>query len=269
MKKRLLILSLIASIYNTNGQNKIWDFGGDATYTSAAQIAMWPVAAYNAAEGTTVVKDGLTLVGDNSGDKFGQIENSGGKTWDAGTPDEYTAINRFKFNGGSDPVDFMPSISYLSFPVTGPVDVKVWFRSGSSSANRTLYISDGTSLINSFDAIVDNTDPETIIGNYTGTGGTIYIYTSNSFNLYKIEVKESNLGIRLNEAIKTNVKAMGNKVYVSEVDTDTEISIYSITGALIKKIQTNKDVNFMMKSGLWIVKVKTDKGIKSLKLATE
>ncbi|MGY5354664.1 T9SS type A sorting domain-containing protein [Wenyingzhuangia sp. IMCC45467] len=269
MKKRLLILLLVAGICNTNGQNKVWDFGGDAAYTSASQIAMWPVAAYNAAEGATVVKDGLTLVGDSSGDKFGQIENSGGKTWDAGTADEYVAVNRFKFNGGSGPVDFMPSYSYLSFPVTGPVEVKVWFRSGSSSADRTLYISDGTSLINSFDAIVDNTDAETIIGNYTGTGGTIYIYTSNSFNLYKIEVKESSLGIRLNEAIKTNVKSIGNQVYVSEVEVDTEISIYTITGALVKKIDTNKDVVFTMKSGLWIVKVKTDKGMKSLKLVTE
>ena len=269
MKKKLLILLLVTSFCNINGQNKIWDFGGDVNYTSATQIAMWPVEAYNAAEGATVVKDGLTLVGDSSGDQFGQIENSGGKTWDAGTDDEYKAINRFKFNGGSAPVDFMPSYSYLSFPVTGPVDVKVWFRSGSSSANRTLYISDGTILLNSFDAVVDNTDPETITASYTGTGGTIYIYTSNSFNLYKIEVKESTLGLEFNDVIKTNVKAVDNQVYISEVDMDTEVNIYSVTGALVKKIQTGKDVDFTMKSGLWIVEVKTDKGIKSLKLVIE
>ena len=99
MKTKLLFLSLlmVAFTVTTNAQTKVWDFGGDPTYTSAAQIALWPIVAFSAAENTTVVKDNLSLVGDNSGDKFGKIENAGGKTWDAGTSDEYTAINRFKF----------------------------------------------------------------------------------------------------------------------------------------------------------------------------
>lgn len=273
MKKKLLFLTLliVASIATTNAQTKIWDFGGDAAYTSAEQLAMWPEVAFSAAEGETVVKDGLTLVGDSSGDKFGKIENAGGKTWDAGTADEYKAINRFKFNGGSGAVGAMPSYSYLSFPVNGPVDVKIWFRSGSSSAERTLYISDGTTVINSFDAIVDNTDPETITASYTGTGGTIYIYDSNSFNLYKIEVTEAATASTndFNGAIKTELKAFGGKIHASNVDTATEINIYSITGALVKQIKTSSNIDFDMKPGLWLAKIKTDKGIKSLKLLTQ
>ena len=274
MKKKLLILTflLVASIATTNAQNKVWDFGGDPDYTSAEQIAMWPVVAFSAGEGLTVEKDGLFLVGDNDGDKFGKIENSGGKTWDEGTEDEYTAINRFKFEGGSSPDEnnLNPQQSYLFFPVSGPVTVKVWFRSGSSSADRTLFISDETSVLNSFDAIVDNTDPETITANYTGSGGNIYIYDSNSFNLYKIEVKEAATAStnNFNESIKTDVKAIGNRIYVSNVDTATEINIYSITGALVKQVKTNKNTDFMMKAGLWIAKIKTAKGEKSLKLLT-
>jgi hypothetical protein len=274
MKQKLLFLTLllVASIATTNAQTKVWDFGGDPNYTSAAQIALWPIAAFNAGEGLTVVKDGLSLVGDSSGDKFGKIENSGGKTWDAGTADEYTAVNRFKFDGGSGAIDAMPSFSYLSFPVSGAVDVKVWFRSGSSSADRTLYISDGTTVINSFDAIVDNTDATTITANYTGTGGRIYIYDSNSFNLYKIEVTGVGADVlavnKFNNVINTTVKAIGNKIFVSNVDTNTEINIYSITGALVKQINTNKNTDFELKAGLWIAKIKTDKGEKSLKLIT-
>ena len=148
--------------------------------------------------------------------------------------------------------------------------VKVWFRSGSSSADRTLFISDETSVLNSFDSIVDNTDPETITANYTGSGGNIYIYDSNSFNLYKIEVKEAATAStnNFNESIKTDVKAIGNRIYVSNVDTATEINIYSITGALVKQVKTNKNTDFMMKAGLWIAKIKTAKGEKSLKLLT-
>lgn len=276
MRQKLLFLTLllVANVATTNAQTKIWDFGGDPSYTSAAQIAMWPIVAFNAAEGTTVEKDNLFLVGDSSGDKFGKIENSGGKTWDAGTADEYTAVNRFKFDGGSSPDEngLNPTESHLYFPVSGPVTIKVWFRSGSSSADRTLYISDNTTILNSFDAIVDNTDATTMTANYTGTGGNIYIYDSNSFNLYKIEVTGAGADVlavhKFNDVINTTVKAMGNRVYVSNVDTNTEINIYSITGALVRKINTNKNTDFEMKTGLWIAKIKTDKGEKSLKLIT-
>jgi hypothetical protein len=276
MKTKLLFLTLliVAITATNNAQDKVWDFGGDPNYTSAAQIAMWPIVDFSAGLGETVIKDGLTIVGDTGNADFGTIENSGGKTWDAGTADEYKAINRFKFNGGSNPDEngLNPAHSYLSIPVTGAVDIKVWFRSGSNSAKRTLYISDGTtSILNSFDAIVDNTDAATITANYTGTGGNIFIYASNSFNLYKIQVSTATAAStkNFNADIKANAKAIGNKIYISNVEKNTEISIYSITGALVKKINTNKDTDFTMKTGVWIAKIKTDKGIKSLKLLTE
>lgn len=275
MKQKLLLIILSVLIFGTlSAQTKVWDFGGDPNYTSADQIALWPVAAFNAAEGTTTEKDKLFLVGDSSGDKFGQIENAGGKTWDAGTSDEYTAINRFKFNGGSDPVDALPSHSYMYFPVTGAVDVKIWFRSGSSSADRTLYISDGTTVLNSFDAIVDDTEPETITASYAGTGGNIYIYDSNSFNLYKIVVTgpgAADLVLGVNDrlsAVSTDIKAIGSKIYVSNVRTSTEINIYNITGALVKSFKTNEDMDFTFRQGLYIATVKTDEGQKSVKLLT-
>lgn len=276
MKQKLLFIVLPMLLFTATlqAQTKIWDFGGDPGSTSAEQIAMWPIAAFNAAEGTTVVKDKLVLHGDSSGDKFGQIENSGGKTWDAGTADEYTAVNRFKFNGGSSPNANLPSYSFLSFPVVGAVDVKIWFRSGSSSADRTLYVSDGTNLITSFDAIVNNTDPETMTASYTGGAGTIYIYTSNSFNLYKIVVSGPGavdlvLGVDdVSSPVSTNIKAIGNRVFVSNVKTKTEINIYSITGALVKSLSTNVDTDIDFKAGLYIATIKTIEGQKSVKLLT-
>ena len=276
MKKKLLLITLpiLLLTLTVQAQTKIWDFGGDSNYTSSEQIALWPIVDFNAAEGQTVEKDNLFLVGDSSGDKFGQIENSGGKTWDEGTADEYTAINRFKFNGGSSPVGFMPSFSYLYFPVTGAVDIKVWFRSGSSSADRTLYISDGTELLSSFDAIVDNTDPETLVASYTGAGGNIYIYDSNSFNLYKIEVTgpgAADLLLSNNDVaslVSTNLKAIGNRIYVSNVKSSTDIKIYSITGALVKSLSTNNNMEFDFKSGLYIATIETFEGKKSVKILT-
>ncbi len=272
-KLLLLILPMLLFVATVQAQTKVWDFGGDATYTSPEQIALWPVVAFNAAEGVTTEKDNLFMVGDSSGDKFGQIENSGGATWDAGTADEYAAINRFKFNGGSNPVDFLPTYSYAYFTVSGPVEVKVWFRSGSGDdTERILYISDGTTLLNSFQA-AGNSDPETITASYTGTGGNIYIYDSNSFNLYKIEVTgagAATLGVSDSKlAFETSVKAINDRIYISNVTSKTKVSIYSITGALVKTVHTNNDLDFSFNSGLYFATITTSEGENSVKLLVQ
>lgn len=66
--------------------------------------------------------------------------------------------------------------------------------------------------------------------------------------------------------VSSNVRAIGNKVYVSDVKSPTEINIYSLSGALVKTIKTNTDRNFTFKTGLWIVTVKTFEGTKAVKL---
>jgi hypothetical protein len=66
--------------------------------------------------------------------------------------------------------------------------------------------------------------------------------------------------------VSTNVQAAGNRIYVSNVKSTSEINIYSITGALVKSFKTNEDTNFSFKSGLWIATVKTFEGQKSVKL---
>ncbi|MFI1773441.1 hypothetical protein [Thalassobellus citreus] len=69
--------------------------------------------------------------------------------------------------------------------------------------------------------------------------------------------------------VSTNVKSYGNRVYVSNVKSATEVNIYSITGALVKSLKTNEDTNFAFKSGLWIATVKTIEGQKSVKFITK
>ncbi|WNH10212.1 T9SS type A sorting domain-containing protein [Thalassobellus suaedae] len=68
--------------------------------------------------------------------------------------------------------------------------------------------------------------------------------------------------------VSTNVRAIGNRVYVSNVKSKTEINIYSISGALVKSIKTNENTNFEFKSGLWIATVKTFEGQKAVKFIT-
>lgn len=70
---------------------------------------------------------------------------------------------------------------------------------------------------------------------------------------------------KLDSSIATNVKAIGNRVYVSNVISSTEVNIYSLTGALVKTIKTKEDTDFAFRSGLWIATIKTAEGTKSVK----
>jgi hypothetical protein len=66
--------------------------------------------------------------------------------------------------------------------------------------------------------------------------------------------------------VTTNVQAIGDRIYVSNVKSNTDVKIYSITGALVKAFKTNSDMDFTFISGLYIATVKTFEGQKSVKL---
>ncbi|MFI1743895.1 T9SS type A sorting domain-containing protein [Thalassobellus sediminis] len=69
--------------------------------------------------------------------------------------------------------------------------------------------------------------------------------------------------------VSSNIKAIGSRVYLSNVKSKTEVNIYSISGALVKTFKTNEDTNFEFKSGLWIATVKTFEGEKAVKFITK
>ncbi|MEL0456479.1 T9SS type A sorting domain-containing protein [Flavobacteriaceae bacterium SZ-1-7] len=77
------------------------------------------------------------------------------------------------------------------------------------------------------------------------------------------------VGDELSSSISTDVKAVGNRIYVSNVTSATQVNIYSITGALVKSIKTNEDTDFSFRSGLWIATIKTAEGSKSVKFITK
>ncbi len=62
------------------------------------------------------------------------------------------------------------------------------------------------------------------------------------------------------------VKAYNNKLYFSNVMSQAEIEVYSITGAMVKEFRVANDSFVDIPDGIFIVKVKTKEGIKILKL---
>lgn len=68
--------------------------------------------------------------------------------------------------------------------------------------------------------------------------------------------------------VSSNVRAVGNRVYIKDVKMATEVNIYGMTGALIKTVKTNEDVDFSFRSGLYIATIKTMEGVKAVKFIT-
>ncbi|KJD34310.1 hypothetical protein PK35_00330 [Tamlana nanhaiensis] len=66
--------------------------------------------------------------------------------------------------------------------------------------------------------------------------------------------------------VSSNVRAIGNRIYISDVKASTEVNIYSLTGALVKTVKTNEDTSFNFGTGIWIATVKTFEGAKAVKL---
>lgn len=265
MKQKLLLLILPCFLFTMGiqAQDHVWDFGNDTVN--------WPENPTALTENTTV--DGLTQV-PGGGSGFGIVE-ANSATWFAGTSEEYTSINRWKAGGNSnidpsDGVTFMPTRRYLTFPVDGPVAIKIWFRQSGTSLPRDLWVTDGAAEVTHYVGQGD-TDPHYMEANYLGGAGNLYVlFAGNAYNLYKLEISSTLLGTEEFEtAVSTNVKALGDRIFVSNVQANSVINLYSLTGALVKSITTNEDVDFSFYSGLYIGTVTTDSGQKSFKLLVQ
>lgn len=266
MKQKLLyfILSMLFSATFVTAQTKTWNFSSG-----------WPevdgFVGYPACDPTsncTVTVDNLTIVPHTSTSNMGQINAS---VIDFG--DGFVSSLRFRTNGSSGGTPELPTTRrYLTFPVSGAVDITIWCAAGGDTA-RNLNVSDGTTVLGTIITDTEQDVPKILMASYTGGAGNIYISNTNNFSLHKIEVTGPGaavLGVNdFNSPVTTNIKAIGDKIYVSNVKTSTEINIYSITGALVKSFKTTTDTDFSFKTGLWIASVKTVVGQKAVKLVTQ
>lgn len=250
MKQKLLLFILPMLFFSvTLKAQQVWDF------------SLWPD---QGEQTTTSTVDGLTIV-PGSGSGFAIIE-SNGHTF----PDSFMSTKRFKGGGSSSgDASTLPTRRYLTFDVTGNSTVKIWARASGSSTPRALSLMDATATeVGHFDS-TGSTDGFILESNYVGAATTLYIhFIDNAFNLYKIEATNVVLGVEDVSPVSTNIKAIGDRIYVSNVKLNTEVNIYSIAGALVKSFKTNSDTDFNFKSGLYIATVKTIEGQKAVKLLT-
>lgn len=249
MKTKLFLFAVFLTFFNwnSNAQDHVWDFGNDP---------LWPASNASA---TSYVRDGLT-VGPSAGSNFRMQLNSPSPVFS----DTYTAPKGFFFPSGTTVANNMPSDLFFKVPVNGPCTLKVW---SWANAARKVLISNGTTLLLQSTLVGSSSNYYGLITyDYTGAAGDLYIYANSQLYIYKISVATTLGTDDFNAESASNVYSKGNEVFVSGVKSAAAITVYSLTGALVKTVETSSDTSFNLESGVWIVKVKSAQGEKSVKV---
>jgi hypothetical protein len=137
---------------------------------------------------------------------------------------------RFQFGGGGAPLTGTgtPTQRFVYFNVNGDAGVAVQCISGSSSEERTLYISDGTNVIK--EEKVGSSLKE-IKAYYTGSAGVIYIYSSAAINLY--DIKASNVGTTA--LLDDTTKPTATGIQTVKAAEATNGAVYNLAGQKVSE----------------------------------
>jgi hypothetical protein len=235
MKKILFFVAFAATVFAASAVDKTWTFDGVNAFGTGPGLT--------AAQETKTI-DGLTFNnGTNTNTNFCAITTNN-KTIN-GVP--YT--HRMQLNGagyGTGANSAAPTQRYLSFNVSGNSTIQYAFITGSSSATRSIIISDGTQVLKAeSDANVGT------YGTYSYTGGaaTLYVYGDAAINIYMLAV--SNLAAAVQQ-ISADLLAKQGDALVNP--TGLEVEILSVTGASVLKSSEASISLASLPKGIYIAK---------------
>lgn len=299
---------MLFSALSINAQTKVWDFGANpmgagfadmitiANQTACAHFTQ-PATAYGATSVSTQTIAGTATFGTlsintASGDRWRsdntalvlydtQLNNTIGGS--AVTPvfTGATTSGRLAFNGGGH-----KNRRYIIITLTAGQSMTLYFKNsvttagnldvrgpaGSSFATTGTipYAAGGTADMRTSKFTAD------IAGDYKiGTNLDLTTSTDGSkLELYRIYDTDVNAGINLSaegfeKDASLDVFSIKNQVYVSNIKSDTQIKVYSITGSLIKSVKATGNTNFELTKGIYIVNAKSADGEKSIKVIVQ
>lgn len=302
MKKQLLfILSVMLFTATSQAQIKVWNFAGDNLpgYDNLLDTNTKMEFLYSGTGGNIgasgsfdssneigsfgATTDKVFYVNDGGGDRL-RMNTAGFTAYNDETKSTFKAFfgedvpwGRLYSNGtGSD------SRRYYGFNLKAGDVITIYFYID-NNLNNTVKI-DFPTAENNLTEQIDNTESKdghmyqikaTEDGLYKfytiGTGnpddGSAKICVGRIYEGSVVLENGNVLGIKdIKSTVSTEVKAIGNRIYVSNVKSETEVNIFSVTGALIKTINTSEDLDFEFNTGLWFATVKSAEGQKSAKL---
>jgi len=267
MKRTLLFTAIACMTFFGASAQKVWNLGGDPTVATAGASAFSLSAGIGTGDGTTgnpafpVVIDGLSITGIAGNANMGLVEASA-KTFTDANGVAYSFANRFKNNGGgytnATTTDVTPSVNmptqrYLSFKVSGNSKIYVIALSGSSSASRKLFVTDGTNLIGSiaFPAATVLSDGSV---NYTGPATTIYLYSNASINFALLSA--TNYVSAATASVSSVLSDKGVSFNGTEISNNKGLAleVYSVLGKRVANSVTSIPTNNFQK-GVYIVRI--------------
>jgi hypothetical protein len=296
MNKKLLFFSvLLTSVFFSHAQIKVWDFAAQslgAGFTDRITVAnQTSCALFNA--GSAVYSSGNTstptitasatfgevLINTLAGDRW-RSDNTALVLYDTQlnnnnvTPVFVGATNsgRLAFNGTGN-----ATRRYYSITLTAGQTVTIYWKSNLiASGNLTVTPPSGSTVATAlaYPAVTNTYDfRETkltadiagvyTIGDYIGKMETYRIYLAN------VTAAITSLGNdNFNSITSLDIFSIKNQLYVKNINSDTVISVYNLTGALVKTISTSKDIDFQMETnGFYVVNVANADGQKSVKVS--
>jgi hypothetical protein len=195
------LLTLIC-LTNLNAQTTTWDF--------TASNPSWPAAGMGTNPIQIVDSKGLGLYGISTNANFAAWNSTSSSTW-AAPNDAYSGSFRVQTNGAGfagGANESTPTQRYFFIQVNQACTVKVWFKSGSSGASRSVIVSNGTT--NYGKATANTTPPATGIpsdGAYLSASvtaaGTFYLYGDAAVNIFQIQVVGATVSLTPSNPLNT------------------------------------------------------------------
>ena len=241
MRKILLTsFTLMFALAFVNAQ-KTWNFsnspfGAAVTYSANTTVDGLLIMAGSS---TTVAIDANAKKNGDLSFTY-RIKMGGSATFDAATPN-------------------LPTSRALAFGVTGPGTIQIAALSSSSSADRTLNISDGNSVLGTFNAPGSFTDAngnnvELQTFNYTGGAGTIYIYSpSSGVNIYYLSAATYSPSSTKTILDKSNFTIKENEI---SNENNYQVEIYSVVGKQMMISSESVISTSSLPKGIYILKAK-------------
>jgi len=236
--------------------SKVWDFSDTTT---------WPLNSTGIGV-TDIVNDqlGLYPLQMSTTINYAQIVPSINSFPATATTDAFTSANAFKIGGGGSAVNNMPAQRYMYLDVSGSCRILVWFKTGTGSSTRNLYITDGTTQIGTASSTQSSATPgsELVVAKvmYTGGAKRLYIYTDLACSIYKIEVTGANVTTPSIVAAPTNLAFVPDTT-LNDVDHNLDIAFTdnptwraAVTGVRIGATTLTAGTDYSISAGHLILK---------------
>jgi hypothetical protein len=223
MKKMSTLLAVLLAAFSLgqlNAQTTTWDFTATAPSWSSSGSAAIQI----------VDNKGLGLYGNSSGSivNFGAYDASSSATWGAPN-DAYTGTARVKTNGagfatGAD--EFLPTQRYFFIQVNQACTVKVWFKSGSGGAARSVIVSSGTANYAKVTSVTSGTGLPSdggFVNASVTTAGTFYIYGDAAVNIYQIQVVGATVSLTPTNPLNATAPVKFGAINLSQANGFTKV----------------------------------------------